>query len=108
MSFRHAAIPFIAAMFLTPALALAEEVRVEVGHGSFEPSEVSIDAGTTVVFENVVEMPGGHTIVIEELDAQSDALGSGETWSYTFEEAGTYHVHVKEHAEADKARVVVN
>lgn len=108
MSFRHAAIPFIAALFLVPALVLADEVRIEVGHGNFEPSEVSIDAGTTVEFENVVDMPGGHTVVIHELEVESGALGTGETWSHTFDEAGTYHVYVKEHADADKARVVVN
>lgn len=85
------------ALVLAPAVALGGKTTVNVGHGSIEPSSVTIKAGEKVVFRNEKMMPGGHTIVFEELDVQSSGLGKGETWSHTFDEPGTYHFRVKEH-----------
>lgn len=106
MSTRRTAICLLLGFMLAPAAALADKAKVEVSHGSFEPAEVTIPAGGKVVFKNVVQMPGGHTIVFENLDAESGALANGEKWSHTFEEAGTYHFFVKEHPE-NKGTVVV-
>lgn len=88
---------FVAALFLAPAVVLAGEATVEVGHGTFEPATVTIKAGEGVVFHSVEKMPGGHTIVFDELDARSSGLGQGESWSHTFEKPGTYRFRVKEH-----------
>lgn len=106
MRYRNAAIGLITGLFLVPATALADKARVEVSHGSFDPAEVTVPAGGKVVFKNVAQMPGGHTIVVEGIDAESGALGDGEKWSHAFEEPGTYHFYVKQHSE-NKGTVVV-
>lgn len=112
MHYRNLAITVIAGLFLLPGAVLADkdkhkdEARVEVGHGTFEPSAVTVKAGSRVSFKNVVEMPGGHTIAFEEIDAESGALGYGEKWSHTFKEPGTYHFYVKEHPD-NKGTVTV-
>lgn len=97
MNFRYPAVSLIAGLLLLPAAALADKARVEVGHGTFEPSAVTVKAGSKVTFKNVVQMPGGHTIAFEEIDAESGPLGNGEKWSHSFDEPGTYHFYVKEH-----------
>lgn len=77
--------------------AMAENVTVELSHNSLKPASVSISAGDTVTFQNVVEMPGGHTIVSIEGSFESPALAKGESWSHTFEKAGTFKYQIKEH-----------
>lgn len=106
MCYRCVANSLILSLFLVPTIVLADKAKVEVSHGSFDPSEVTVQAGEEVVFENVVQMPGGHTIAFEEIDAESGALDKGQTWSHAFKEPGTYHFYVKEHPE-NKGSVVV-
>lgn len=79
------------------AVPAGGDTQVDVGHGSFEPSELTIEVGEKVVFRNTAKMPGGHTVVLDNADAASEGLGKGESWRYTFDEPGTYHFHVKEH-----------
>jgi plastocyanin len=96
-------------LLLLPAATLADKAdraKIEVSHGTFEPSAITVKAGKKVVFKNVVEMPGGHTIAFEEIDAESEALGNGEKWSHTFTEPGVYHFYVKEHPD-NKGTVTV-
>lgn len=95
-----------AGLFLAAGSVVAGEAKIEVSHGSFEPAEVTINAGEKVVFRNVVEMPGGHTIAFEDIDAGSDALENGEKWSHTFDEPGTYRFYVEEHS-GNKGTVIV-
>jgi len=97
MRIAHVTLITVFAVMLTPALALAGGVKVEVGHGNFEPAEVTIDTGQKVTFTNTKKMSGGHTIVFDDLEAQSGALAESESWSHTFEDTGTYTVRVKEH-----------
>lgn len=99
MRIAHITLIALLVAMLAPALALAEGATVEVGHGSFEPAEITINAGQTVTFTNTKKMSGGHTIVFDELDAQSGGLAKGESWSHTFEDPGTYTARVKEHAD---------
>lgn len=89
-----------AVLAAAPAAVLAAETVVKVGHGTFEPAQVTIDAGDTVTFVNTKKMPGGHTIVFEEIEASSEGLVKGKSWSHTFDEPGTYSFHVKEHPDA--------
>lgn len=92
------------AVIFAPATALADDAKVEVGHGSLDPAEVTITPGDTITFTNTKKMPGGHTIVLDGLDAQSDGLAKGKSWSHTFKEPGEYNFRVKEHP--DKAGTV--
>jgi plastocyanin len=79
---------------------------VHIGHDSVDPARIEIKAGDTVVFHNLHEMPGGHTVVADDGSFESPALAKDEQWKHTFEKPGTYGVHVKQHPNA-KGVVVV-
>jgi len=93
----------VAAVALALALAFpvsAEEVTITVGHNRIDPASVTIRAGDTVVFHNVDEMPGGHTIVAKDGSFESPPLAKDEKWSHTFEQAGTVAIEIKQHPKA--------
>ena len=97
----------IAIALLTFGLgATAGETMVHVGHNRLDPAEVSIAVGDPVVFHNMDEMPGGHSIVADDGSFSSPPLAKNESWSHTFPEPGTHLYHIKEHAAA-KGKVVV-
>ena len=99
----------VAALFalsLGAASAQAGEIMVHVGHNLVDPAEIKIEAGDTVVFHNIHEMPGGHTIAADDGSFESPPLAKDEQWKHTFEKPGTYGVHVKQHPTA-KGVVVV-
>ena len=89
----------VAVLFAAPGIAAAD-AAVEVGHNRLEPAEVTIDASESVHFTNVDAMPGGHTIVADDESFSSPPLDKDGSWSHTFEEAGTYPYHIKEHPDA--------
>lgn len=80
--------------------AAAAEVTVTVGHNRIDPSQVKLEAGDTVVFHNVDEMPGGHTIAADDGSFSSPALAKDEQWSHTFEAPGTHKIHIQQHPNA--------
>jgi plastocyanin len=85
---------------------LAKEVTVKLGYGGLAPARVTIGKGDTVVFQNTQDMPGGYTVVADDGSFRSPALAKDKTWSHTFEEAGTYAVHLREHPAAGGEIVV--
>jgi len=91
---------------LAAASAQAAEVMVHVGHSSVDPAEIKIKAGDTVVFHNIHEMPGGHTVTADDGSFESPPLAKDEKWKHTFEKPGTYGVHVKQHP-TNKGVVIV-
>jgi plastocyanin len=93
-------------LLASAAAASAKDVTIKVGHNSLEPSTVTIEKGDAVVFSNTQEMPGGHTIVADDGSFSSPALAKDKSWSHTFEKAGTYKVHIKEHPGAGGEIVV--
>lgn len=86
--------------------ALADEVMVHVGHNKIDPAVVNVKVGDTVVFHNLDQMPGGHTVVADDGALSSPPLDKDASWSHTFDKAGTYGFHIKEHPTA-KAKVIV-
>lgn len=80
--------------------AAAAEVTVTVGHSRIDPSQVKVRAGDTVVFHNVDEMPGGHTIAAKDGSFSSPPLAKDEKWSHTFEAPGTHEIHIEQHPNA--------
>jgi plastocyanin len=95
-----------ALLLVLAVAASAKDVTVKVGHNSLEPGTVTIGKGDTVVFLNKQEMPGGHTVVADDGSFSSPALGKDKSWSHTFERAGTYRIHIKQHPDA-KCEIVV-
>lgn len=80
--------------------AAAAEVTVTVGHSRIDPSQVKLQTGDTVVFHNVDEMPGGHTIAADDGSFSSPPLAKDEKWSHTFEAPGTHKIHIQQHPNA--------
>lgn len=103
---RIGSIAALAALLGLPLPAGAGEAKVEVGHNRLTPAEVKISAGDAVVFHNVDEMPGGHTVVADDGSFSSPPLGKDQSWSHTFEEPGSWGVHIQQHPGA-KATIQV-
>ena len=103
---KRLALGVLATFALASAPVLADDAMVMVGHNKLDPAELEVAAGTTVVFHNVDEMPGGHTIAADDGSFSSPGLAKDETWSHTFSEAGVYEYSIKEHPSA-KGKIVV-
>jgi len=77
----------------------ANHVRAE--DNRFNPTSMTIDAGTEVHFENVGQ--NEHTVTIHKVPdpptttVKDDEIQPGEDTHYTFAEAGTYHAWCKYH-----------
>ncbi len=89
-----------------PGPAAADDVMIHISHNKLDPAEVSVSVGDTLTFHNLVEMPGGHTIVADDGSFESPALEKDATWAHVFEKAGSYAYHIKQHPDA-KGVVVV-
>jgi plastocyanin len=63
-------------------------VNVAVLDSGFDPSTLAIPAGTTVVWTNKGATP--HTVTAVDGSFASDDLGSGATYSYQFNQVGTF------------------
>lgn len=73
----------------------------------FEPADIVVDPGTTVVW--VWSGTDGHSVTHENGEFDSDILdGDGTTWDYTFEEEGIYEYYCIPHRGlGQKGRVTV-
>jgi plastocyanin len=93
-------------LFVDQGWAGGSRVEISLDHSHVTPARVEIKAGDTVSFKNVVDMPGGHTVVADDGSFESPPLNKGETWSHAFAKAGSYKFHLKQHPET-KGEVVV-
>ncbi len=71
----------------------------------FEPDEVTIMTGTTIVWTN--KDPVNHNVTAADGSFASGDLGKGGTFSYTFEEPGTYEYVCTLHPPDMKGKVTV-
>ncbi|HJP72515.1 MAG TPA: cupredoxin domain-containing protein [Candidatus Limnocylindria bacterium] len=81
--------------------ATAEEVRVRLESSNFDPSELTISAGTTVLFLNadsythtVTEGTGGQAVDDPIVDRE---IAQNRSVRVTFDEPGTYDITCKIH-----------
>lgn len=74
-----------------------ESAIIGISHNAFQPAQLFIAIGETVRFQNLVNMPGGHTVMADDRSFTSPALAEGEVWRYTFDVAGTYDFHNHQH-----------
>jgi plastocyanin len=75
--------------------AAAGEVAVEIKDFMFMPAELDIAVGTTVTWTNSDSAP--HTATQDGGGFQSDRLNQSETYSFTFDTAGTFEYHCEFH-----------
>jgi plastocyanin len=85
---RRALLAFVFAASAT-GLALAQDAaKVNIDNFTFEPAELTVTVGTTVTWENRDDIP--HTVVEKNKVFRSKALDTGDSFSFTFREAGIY------------------
>jgi len=78
---------------------------IEISNFAFVPSEITIKSGETVTWTNNDSTP--HTITSDsgnELD--SGSISPGQTYSHTFNTAGTFDYHCSIHTSM-KAKIIV-
>jgi plastocyanin len=87
--------------------ALAADQSVTASGLSFSPSEVTIEAGDTVTWNNA---SGTHNVVFDDGPAYTEPsapLGAPWTRSRRFDDTGTFHYHCGFHGAAMSGSVVV-
>ena len=83
----------------------AKTYTVDIQGFAFNPPSLKINKGDTVVWTNKDSAP--HTVVSDSGDElASDSLSNGQTYSHTFNQAGTFNYHCGVHL-AMKASVEV-
>jgi plastocyanin len=79
-------------LLLVPAVVGAQEeqgvVPVSAYDGYFDPADITVPSGTTVVWTNEGEKP--HTVTAHDGSFASGTLYPGESYQVTFYEPGTY------------------
>lgn len=91
------AIALAFALLVATAPALAD-VTVAVGHSSFDPAQVTIKKGESVIFHNVQEMPGGHTVVADDGSWKSPPLKLDGKFTKRFGQSGIVKIHLEQHS----------
>jgi len=65
-----------------------ETADVRIDNFSFGPAELTVAVGTTVTWTNHDDIP--HTVVSTEKVFKSKVMDTDETFSFTFDKAGSY------------------
>ena len=71
------------------------EVEVIMTNRSYDPETVTIKVGDTVTWVN--EDAPQHDVVADNGEFKSDLFDEGQTFSFTFTQAGTYPYHCSIH-----------
>jgi plastocyanin len=100
------ALSFLALLVVVP-LAGAQESQDMMGQSTpkmwsvtiedfdFDPADVAIQPGDTVMWVNRGNTP--HTVTSDDGQFDSEALNPGESFMFTFPEAGTFSYHCEIH-----------
>lgn len=68
--------------------ARPQPAAVAIDNFSFNPKEITVPKGTTVTWTNRDDVP--HTVTSTDQKFRSKALDTGDQFSFTFTEPGTY------------------
>ena len=66
----------------------AADIAVKIDNFTFAPETAEISVGTTVTWTNEDDIP--HTVAASEREFKSHALDTGDSFSFTFTQTGTY------------------
>jgi plastocyanin len=69
-------------------MAVAADAQVVIDNFTFSPTPLKVNAGTTVTWVNHDDIP--HSIVCPALKVHSHALDTDDTFTYKFDQAGTF------------------
>lgn len=84
----------------TPAAAAtgaANTVTINIGNFAFDPKELQIEAGTTVIWKNAV---GRHSVTADDGSFDSPIMAPGEEFKETFDHPGPVKYFCKLHGAA--------
>jgi plastocyanin len=71
-----------------PQQAAAATTEVKIDNFSFSPQEITVSAGTTILWTNRDDIP--HTVVSDDKVFKSKVLDTDQQFSFTFAKPGTY------------------
>ena len=91
------AVPTIAPPTVAPTPAPAgDEVKAQIAGFAFSPADLTVKVGTTVTWTNEDGAP--HIVATDDGSFKSETLNKGDTFSFTFSQAGTFPYHCGIHA----------
>jgi len=88
----------------TPAAAPHPDAVIHIKQFAYAPSARTIKVGQTVQWVNDDEV--AHSVTADDRSFDSRELSKGQTWSHTFDKAGTYTYYCDDH-EFMKGSVIV-
>ncbi|MBN9511634.1 MAG: cupredoxin family copper-binding protein [Alphaproteobacteria bacterium] len=90
MTMRSNRIGLLTALLLasTGMPAYAGEQAVIIDNFAFQPAQLTVDAGTTVVWTNRDDIP--HTVASGDSTLRSPPLDTGDVFRFAFTQKGTY------------------
>lgn len=95
---------FFAATLFHPTGARAEDAAVQIDNFAFSPPSLTVKAGTTVTWRNKDDIP--HTVASSTRVFKSGALDTDDSYSFTFNEPGSYQYFCSLHPHMT-AKIVV-
>jgi len=72
----------------TPPIANANEVKVDISGFAFNPGSITIKVGQTVTWTN--NDSASHNVIADDGSFTSKTLATGDSFSFTFDKAGSY------------------
>ena len=86
---RCRALLIVAALAAVSTLPIrAADMEVTIDNFAFTPKDLTVKAGTTIVFRNRDDIP--HSVAGSKGEFHSKALDTGDSFSFTFAKAGSY------------------
>jgi plastocyanin len=79
---------FAAGTLLFPGIALAEDAAVQINDFAFSPPSLTVKSETKVTWLNKDDIP--HTVASSTRLFKSGALDTYDSYSFTFNDPGTY------------------
>lgn len=86
--------------------ALSGEAEIEIENFAYTPKTITIKAGTTVKWSNKDDSQ--HKVVADDGSWSSSSLSKGDSFSFTFTQAGTFTYHCGFHSSMTGTVVVVS
>ncbi len=84
---------------------MGHESAVTIQNFAFSPATLEVKIGTTITWKNMDSAP--HTVSADDGSFDSGTLNTGDTFSFTFNEAGTFTYHCNIHPDMTATITVV-
>jgi LPXTG-motif cell wall-anchored protein len=112
MKIRAALLLAVLAFLAFAAPAIAATKSVSIGDNFYDPSSTTVSVGDTVTWTNHGQAPHSVTAQNGSFDSSpncpsGDCLENGESYSHTFNSAGTFAYFCRVHGQAMSGTVVV-